>query len=409
MLKIVSYVASLRISLKEFSDDFYRLLADSQINHHNWNDPSSTVVVIGFADYGWAKSTPTLEAAQMALLSSWDELIARFDVLFEAPTPDVRNRIDSSAASVRSWLERDGTSDHSIPDHINQAPAVAAPWFADLEELLDLVEGDNEPHLFIVPDTNALLGNPDLATYERATGRADFTVVLLPPVVSELDSLKDRGNPEVKKKAQAFIRRLKGLRQNGKLTDGVKLTRGITVRALAREVDPVAILSWLDSTVMDDRILAGALSFQRRHGGDHILLVTSDLNLQNKADATGLPYAETPATDKEIRAGITAAVERRGKRERHWVVVLSNAGPKRATDVTWSASTSPDDSPGMRINAGPWTEPEVKKSAILEKQTMFASGPVYVKVMWTDELGEHDASWCFELDKDSETAELKYG
>jgi predicted ribonuclease YlaK len=61
-------------------------------------------------------------------------------------------------------------------------------------------------------------------------------------------------------------------------------------------VDPSEVLEWLDPTVMDDRILGATLRLQVEHPRSRVVLVTSDLNLQNKADAVGLPYAETPPT-----------------------------------------------------------------------------------------------------------------
>jgi predicted ribonuclease YlaK len=62
-----------------------------------------------------------------------------------------------------------------------------------------------------------------------------------------------------------------------------------------REVDARSVLQWLDPDVPDDRIIAAALRLQSNHpAGLVILLVTTDINLQNKADAVGLPYAEPP-------------------------------------------------------------------------------------------------------------------
>jgi len=235
-------------------------------------------------------------------------------LLYPHPTTDVATRIDETTASIRRWIERDGASDLSLPSTIDEAKKVVAEWFDALAELLVILEVGSPPKCYVIPDTNALLANPDLATYERAVGRSDFTAILIPPILSELDNLKDRGSAEVGKKAQAFIRRLKGLRDKGRLNDGVSLTRTVSVMTTSREVDPAAVLDWLDPAVMDDRILAAALRFQSDHAHSTVVLVTSDLNLQNKADATGLPYAETPPTDAQLSASLVAGIERRGER-----------------------------------------------------------------------------------------------
>ena len=255
-----------------------------------------------------------------------------------------------------------------------------------------------------MPDTNALIANPDLATYSRAVGDASFEVVLLPAVFSELDKLKDRGGKDVARKAQAFIRRVKGLRDKGRLPDGVALTRSITVRAQSREVDPSDVLEWLDPTVMDDRILGAALRFQAEHPHGRVVLVTSDLNLQNKADAVGLPYEQTPPTDGELSARIVPEIERRG-RERHWVLALRNEGPKQAKAVSAKVTTSQGARPV--ITAGPFDIGDLRKGDVLERQLLLiASGDAYVNVEWEDGVGRQTKVWHFQLDADAETVIL---
>lgn len=104
------------------------------------------------------------------------------------------------------------------------------------------------------------------------------------------------------------MRRLKGLRDKGSLSAGVNLTRTITVKTEAREVGVRGVLDWLDPAVPDDRLLAGALRLQSDHPAGTVLFVTSDLNLQNKADGVGLPYIETPPTIASLRARLVASL-----------------------------------------------------------------------------------------------------
>ena len=54
-------------------------------------------------------------------------------------------------------------------------------------------------------------------------------------------------------------------------------------------------LSWLDPNVMDDRIIASALQIQVEHPAANILLVTGDINLQNKADVALIHRKELEA------------------------------------------------------------------------------------------------------------------
>jgi predicted ribonuclease YlaK len=53
-------------------------------------------------------------------------------------------------------------------------------------------------------------------------------------------------------------------------------------------------LHWLDSGNNDDRIIAGVLEVQRSNPSSMIVLMTSDINAQNKAEVAHLPYVEPP-------------------------------------------------------------------------------------------------------------------
>lgn len=77
----------------------------------------------------------------------------------------------------------------------------------------------------------------------------------------------------------------------------------VRLRLEHREIDARSVLSWLDPAVPDDRLLGAALRLQSDHPAGVVVLVTGDLNLQNKADAVGLPYAEPPEPRGSNQAG----------------------------------------------------------------------------------------------------------
>jgi len=52
--------------------------------------------------------------------------------------------------------------------------------------------------------------------------------------------------------------------------------------------------SWLDPTSKDDRLVGSALEIQRDFPSVVVVLVTRDINLQNKAEMAFLPWAEPP-------------------------------------------------------------------------------------------------------------------
>jgi hypothetical protein len=146
-----------------------------------------------------------------------------------------------------------------------------------------------------VPDTNALLYNAALEKWQFADAPR-FRIVLVPTVLRELDELKVNHRVEaVREKAERMIRTIKGYRARSALTEGVPLVSGVS-DLLAVPVEPVfeATLPWLDAASADDRVLASFLEVTRRYPHSAVILVTRDLNLQNKAEFAQLPFTEPP-------------------------------------------------------------------------------------------------------------------
>lgn len=109
----------------------------------------------------------------------------------------------------------------------------------------------------------------------------------------------------------------------------------------------------LRSAVPDDRILGGSRGVVKESGWGGGA-GTSDLHLQNKADAIGLPYAETPAKRGRRRATTNPQVRLRRRSDGGDLPLaeLTNDGPVEATDVTFSISAPEGTTP--RFTAGPW-------------------------------------------------------
>ena len=350
------------------------------------------IVVITAAEREWAPSDPALAADRMAALGRWRPLLGRLEKLFPHPTPQVTSTLEEAGGLGTRWLERPEDYDYDIPPTTTEAQRLLSDRFRALRGLVDLAAGGGDGPLRLVPDTNAVIGNPDLASYSRAVATTTFDVHLVPTVLRELDQLKDRSpSPDVRQKAQDFIRRLKGLRDKGSLATGVTLTKTIAVRAEPREIDARAQLDWLDPTVPDDRILGCALELQLRYPSSAIVLITSDLNLQNKADAAGVPYAETPPDPRSLRAKLKPTLGYRPSKEAGQVpvVVLNNDGPRAARDIEYQVVA--DGRP--RITVGPWQVDRLDVGASDTRDLVFGGGPAVVSARWTDDDGSHEQSW----------------
>ena len=132
-------------------------------------------------------------------------------------------------------------------------------------------------------DTNVLLHDPhSLLAFE------DNTILLPIEVIEEIDRFK-RESTELGQNARSVSRMLDGFRGEGRLSEGVVLPNGGTLRILlpngksAKNGDTHFAT---DST--DNRILASAFAVKTAAPKGQTILVSKDINLRIKADALGL-------------------------------------------------------------------------------------------------------------------------
>ncbi|WP_228924561.1 PIN domain-containing protein [Streptomyces sp. DH7] len=270
--------------------DYVGVLNDSEIRYVNPNNAYSDFVVLGAGDWGWGPSTPQLESRRMDLLRRLRVWEPRFRLLFPHTTPETAKKLDESLEHLERWLVREGTwRDWSVPQHISQAVTRLKESVQQLCDLTDLLPTDPWP-IRLVVDTNALIDKPDLAAYTDQVGPR-YMAHLLPVVLRELDDHKRAGRTEpLREAAKKADRRLKGLRNNGDVTCGVKVAGD--VHATFEHIEPrsEALPDWLDLTVPDDRFIASTLLLQSQHPGSAWYVVTSDLNMQTKLAAVALPF-----------------------------------------------------------------------------------------------------------------------
>ncbi|MFI1358104.1 PIN domain-containing protein [Streptomyces sp. NPDC020898] len=248
--------------------------------------------IVTATDWEWAPSGPELEMQRMDLLRRLRDWKPRFLLLFPHPTPETAEKLKDSLELLERWLLRERTwEDYSIPQHIPQAVQLARASVRQLHGLTGLLLTDPWPVRLTV-DTNALIDNPDLAVYTAQIGPR-YMAHLLPVVLRELDDKKRAGRTDVlRDAAKKADRRLKGLRNNGDVTLGVRVAGD--VHAVFEYIEPKsdALPDWLDLGVPDDRFIASTLLLQSRHPGSAWYVATSDINLQTKLHAVALPFIE---------------------------------------------------------------------------------------------------------------------
>jgi PIN domain len=161
-----------------------------------------------------------------------------------------------------------------------------------LGRILDFVAREDTGAVkhIIVPDTNALYWNSNLDQWR--VGDVQFVVALTPPIVRELDEHQADGRNQRREKARKLVRQIGEYRRRGRLVEGVPLCRGVsTIIAIAPEPKMDQSLPWLDPGNNDDRFVASALELMRERPRAPVVIVTRDVNLQNKLEFARLPFA----------------------------------------------------------------------------------------------------------------------
>jgi rRNA-processing protein FCF1 len=287
---MATYAENLIAELDGIAASYAEILAASEIKYVNPNTPGGRVIFVGAPDWGWCQSDEKLEAARMELLSRIRNWTPRLRLLFAHPTPEVAERLKDGIDHLERWLIREG-GDWDLPQTIDAAQDKIRGTVADLRALTNLLPADDYPVRLIV-DTNALIDNPDLAAYTNEIGRR-YVVHLMPVVLGEIDNLKRAGRPDdLRNNARRADTRLKGIRNNGDVLKGARVAGEVIAKFEHIEPRSEDLPQWLDMDVPDDRFVAATLLLQSAHPGSAIYVATSDINMQTKLSAVGIPYVE---------------------------------------------------------------------------------------------------------------------
>lgn len=287
-----STVEQLSEDLDQIARDLRGLIADFG-GPVLWNkpDPYSPVVFITLHPYAWPPLDEAGQQRQTKVLAALKHVLAVLELLCRDVASNRMHEAREAAKRLVAIAEREETG-------LESADAARARVDSDvstLKALLGAVYHHPSEASVFVPDTNALYAAPSLETWSFP-GTPAFTLVLTPAVLADLDRHKiEHRVPEVREKAKRLIGLVKEYRRRGRLTEGVPVVKGrITLRTLAVEPRASDMLPWLDPANDDDRIIASTFELMRHHPRARITLVTADINLQNKAELSRLPFVEPP-------------------------------------------------------------------------------------------------------------------
>jgi hypothetical protein len=160
--------------------------------------------------------------------------------------------------------------------------------------LIQLFPNSNQIPL-LIPDTNALYLNTEIEDW-TFNDFEKFTIILTPSVLRDLDKHKiEHKNDSIRTKASKLISKIKEYRRRGKLIDGIVVTKNkIDLKSVGIEPNFAMTLKWLDEKNEDDRLIAETLEIMRSYCNRPVILITADINLQNKCDVADLSYLEPP-------------------------------------------------------------------------------------------------------------------
>ncbi len=255
------------------------------------------VVLNRLGDHDWAKLSVDARRLQTKIWREYTTYRDLVRVLIRGLTGESRREFDKADDLIRQHVEQQNSTWCKTPEEALVKTLAAFDAIADIMERLYSADG-----VFVmVPDTNALIANPDFGTWTFDQSPC-FQIVFTPTVLAELDELKiSHRVPEVRTKAESVIRRIKELARRGNLHDGVPVVKDrITARSIAIEPDMAESLPWLDASNNDDRFLASVIEIIRENVRSAVAIVTGDVNLQNKARFARVPFCEPPALRAEV-------------------------------------------------------------------------------------------------------------
>jgi len=240
----------------------------------------------------WVSLDTEGRRAQSKILADYDRYYATISVLLRGQPAEAAGELAAANVRIREIVDQSAST---WIDTVDEARAKVHDAIEKQKELLDRLHDGGAGEAAYVPDTNALLHHVDLDdwTFDESP---KFELVLVPTVLVELDELKvNHRNEDVRAKAEGLIRRIKGYRERGRLSDGVVLRGGVsTLRTVATEPRMGESLPWLDPDNRDDRLLASLVEVMRSRPRTPVVIVSKDVNLQNKAEAASLPFVEPP-------------------------------------------------------------------------------------------------------------------
>lgn len=194
------------------------LINDSSIRYRDAEYVAGFRVVSFSGDNEWLPLEEKGRQLQTRILEEYRRFVAIMRTLLRSLPERSLNTFDQNFETIIRIIEQQSPTPFiSTQEALDRVIRGLTEQTGLLDSLYDSSAGQD----VYVPDTNALLYNPQLETW-RFSDSPKFTLILIPAVLKELDELKIlHRNENVRDKADSLITRIKGYRSRGMLTKGV--------------------------------------------------------------------------------------------------------------------------------------------------------------------------------------------
>lgn len=286
----------LRMRAEDLYTQGLTLISEYSGTHPAFEPDAPLVLISANGSYYWNDLSSAGKALQVKLIPEINRFVALVSTLTQSLPPSSQRKLTHCLEVIHGAVEQDHSTwweskEQAIEGFKNQ--------FSELDMILGSYFGADTKEVLVIPDTNALLRNTYLEQWQFLDIKK-FTFVLVPTILSELDSHKiNHRNVDVRDKAQTLIRQLKEYCRRGSMHSGVTLVKDkISLRWIATEPDMEKTLGWFDHSNADDRFLATALEQIRCNLSATTFIVTDDINMMNKANYALIPCREVPHITK---------------------------------------------------------------------------------------------------------------
>jgi hypothetical protein len=229
---------------------------------------------------------------QDIIYKDYIHLCSVIEVLLADSTSTLISEFNNQRKEIEQIITQNKmTWSESIQDVINE---MSTSFNKIISIISDLFPKVSEMPMLVV-DTNSLYYNDNIEDWSFSEFNS-FEIIITPSVLKDLDKHKiEHRNEAIRKKAIKLINKLKEYRRRGKLIDGVVIKKDrITLKTIAKEPNFTRSLKWLDQSNDDDRLIAELLEVMKVNGGRSVVMITGDINLQNKCEFAELPCIDPP-------------------------------------------------------------------------------------------------------------------